>query len=362
MSPDDKHAVMHPVSVCLVNQAEGIAGKAERIKRLHGTVGDPQSLTLHQWVHFHALCMEYGPDLVIELGRGFGNSTVAFAEAFEGYQTSDGGRGRLLSLCDSRGWEARTLPRLRKLSFLGDDWFDRIDVKRVDIVDFAFAPEVMEAERILVLWDAHGIEVADVVLSRLMPLIANKRHLVLMHDISDSRYAGGAMQYQGLPFWRGQDAGWDGSAARLALGWVETTVEQVIPVIDFLTRNGLELQSADHRVHLDIVETPGLLERLSKIYPEDFFDPVNHWAYFSLNDGPGPYTYPAFASGRAGEASDWAEKAEDNRLGPPARDSRSFFPPPRHQILHDLARSKWGAHRSPVTYARVIVKLIMGRY
>ena len=95
-----------------------------------------------------------------------------------------------------------------------------------------------------------------------------------------------ARAYGNRMFWRGQYWGFTSESARLRLGWVSKVVNQTIPVIDFLSRNGLELNSADHDVHLDIVEKPEILETLRAPIPEDCFATVNHWAYFSLNDAP----------------------------------------------------------------------------
>ena len=38
------------------------------------------------------------------------------------------------------------------------------------------------AGRVLLLWDAHGFEIAETVLGRILPVIASRPHLVLMHD------------------------------------------------------------------------------------------------------------------------------------------------------------------------------------
>lgn len=285
-----------PVSKCLVNHAAFIASRAKRIRALHEAVGDVNSLKLHQWVHFHALALEYQPDLVIEFGRGFGNSTVAFAEAFQSYTTADGGRGRIFSMCISDCWEVTTEPRLRTLPDMPQTWFDPINARRIDILKVDFAPVVADAKRVLVLWDAHGTEIADVILSRLLPLIADREHFIAMHDISDVRYCGNPPSYQGKPFWRGQESGWSSDTARLNIGWIDTVVEQTIPALDFLSRNGLELQSADHRVKCDIVDVPETLNRLNDIYPDDLFNTVNHWAYFSLNGTEPPYHFPTYGN------------------------------------------------------------------
>lgn len=354
---------MHLVSRALVRQMGAILANETRIRALHEAVGDSNSLGLSQWVHFHALALEYQPDLIIEFGRGYGNSTCAFVEAVNAYNPS----ARVFSMCFSNCWDQDTLPKLK--AFLPEEWFRPLDAPTVDIRTVDFRPVVGDAKRVLVLWDAHGMEIADCVLSRLMPLIAGREHFVAMHDISDGRYCGNSLSYNGKPFWRGQESGWSADTARLRLGWIDTVVEQTFPALDFLTRNELELGSADHVTKTEISSDSSLLARLKQGYPEGFFNDVNHWAFFTLNDAPGPYNFPSYLA----EGSKAVEP-----LPPEAHSARSPVnaDPVAHRseeknssninrvsnIGHDLERSKLLGLRTPITYARVLLKLSLGRY
>ena len=279
---------MHLVSRALVNQQQAIARNERRIRALHEAVGDPNSLSLSQWVHFHALALEYKPDLIVEIGRGYGNSTTAFVEAVHGI----GGATRVFSVCFADCWDRETVPKLRR--FLDRAWFAPLDAPTRDIREIDFARVVGRAQRVLLLWDAHGFEVADCILARLMPLLADRAHFVALHDISDGRYCGNALDYGNRPFWRGQEGGWSDETARLRIGWIDTVVEQTLPILDFLTRNRLELGSADHVVKTEISADEPLLARLKRDYPGGFFSDVNHWAYFSLNDSSPPHTFPRY--------------------------------------------------------------------
>jgi hypothetical protein len=342
---------MHLVSRCLVNQARPIAANADRLRRLHETVGWSNDLKLHQWTHFYALALEYHPDLVIEFGRGYGNSTCVFAEALRHGDAAS----RLVSLCNSTSWTDVTLPKLKDL--VDTAWLSRIDVRTGDIRVFNLAGIVADARRILVLWDAHGVAVADCVLARLMPLISDRDHFVVMHDVSDNRYTGNRFDYRGLPFWRGQEGGWSGDTARLYLGWIDTAVEQVIPAIDFTTRNHIELGSADHRVKLDICDDSALLQTLRATYPDGMFDPVNHWAFFTLNDADPPYTYPTYPA-PPGKISGVANGADM----PPVAINKPTETALHEQMARDLEQYRWFGRPSPVTYARVLAKLVTARY
>lgn len=354
---------MHLVSRALVRQMGAISANEAKIRALHEAVGDPNSLSLNQWVHFHALALEYQPDLIIEFGRGYGNSTCAFVEAVHAYNPS----ARVFSMCFASCWDQDTLPKLK--AFLPEEWFRPLEAPTVDIRTVGFRAVVRDAKRVLVLWDAHGTEIADCVLSRLMPLIAGREHFVVMHDISDGRYCGNSLSYQGKPFWRGQESGWSAETARLRIGWIDTVVEQTFPALDFLTRNELELGSADHVTKTEISRDAALLGRLQQGYPKGFFNDVNHWAFFTLNDAPGPYNFPNYLA---------AENAAVEPLPPEALSARSpskaapYVRPDAagsglslaalSALKRDLERSRICGVRTPLTFLRVAMKLAMNRY
>src|SRR5215212_5051802 len=79
----------------------------DRFHRMAEAVGSPVDLDLGQWFQLYAFALEVEPDLVLELGRGYGNSTCVFTEAA---QTSG---GRVLSISNDTpsGWATRTEPQ-----------------------------------------------------------------------------------------------------------------------------------------------------------------------------------------------------------------------------------------------------------
>jgi dolichol-phosphate mannosyltransferase len=121
-----------------------------------------------------------------------------------------------------------------------------------------------------------------------MPILAEKRHLVIMHDMSDSRYA------PEENFDYGRNGLWDGNSwlgPRLKIGNIDSAVEQSISAIDFATRNRLTLDSADHSFHTELT----LAEQSEmRVLLDSLFEFEAHWFYFSLNERPGPYRFPRF--------------------------------------------------------------------
>lgn len=226
--------------------------------------------------------MDFAPDLILELGRGKGNSTCAFTEA----SNLHGGRSRIVSLCLSDSWERETLPRLRKI--VPEDWFKPLQALREDILEFDYERALSGAKRMLIFWDAHGFDIAECVLGEIMPIVAPLEHLVIMHDLSDTRYCSEEqLGYGGYGLWKGND--WSGP--RLKLGIIDSAVEQSVAALDFTTRNHITLDSADHsfRTGLSAAQQAEMRQTLGEL-----FDTQGHWFYFSLNERPGPYKFPKY--------------------------------------------------------------------
>lgn len=266
------------------NQRHALAASRDRILALRDAVDHGRDLHPHQWAQLMAAAMDFAPDLIVELGRGKGNSTAAFAEAaFVG-----GGQTRVLSICLSADWDEQTLRRLRPL--VSEDWLHNLTALRTGILTFDFAKALKDAKRVLLFWDAHGFDVAECVLAHILPLLADRPHLVIMHDLSDVRYGERPAAYVGDGIWKGND--WTGP--RVRLGPIESNVEQAIAAMDFTSRNSLSLESADHDFHtrLSAAQQQEMRELLGPL-----FDMRADWFYFSLNERSGPYAFPALRRG-----------------------------------------------------------------
>ena len=264
------------------NQRVPLANTRDRILALARAVNHASDLWPYQWAQLMAAVLEFRPDLVLELGRGKGNSTCAFTEASNLNQ----GQTRVLSLCLSDNWERETLPRLRPI--VPKEWFTPLQALRANILEFDYEMAFSGAERIVIFWDAHGFEIAECVLGEILPIIADREHLVIMHDLSDARYSSEEqLEYGGHGLWKGNN--WSGP--RLKLGYIDSAVEQSIAALDFATRNHLTLDSADHGFHTNL--TPAQQSEMQSLLGE-LFETQGHWFYFSLNERPGPYKFPRF--------------------------------------------------------------------
>ena len=266
------------------NQRFALVKSAERIKTLSATVGHITDLSLFQFAQLMATTMEFRPDLIIELGRGQGNSTCAFTEAVNCL----GNGGHVLSLCLSDDWERLTLPKLRKV--VPASWFLPLEALRKDILSFDYRSAIAGKRKVVLFWDAHGFDIAECVLGAIMPELAEREHLVMMHDLSDLRYCSAdALLYGPYGLWKGNN--WSGP--RLRLGHIDSAVEQAVAAVDFTTRNRLTLDSADHSNRTELADPDKQKEMEDLLGP--LFDLQGHWFYFSLNEHPGPYTFPRYA-------------------------------------------------------------------
>jgi hypothetical protein len=280
----------------MYNSRELVRAAAPRIRALSVAVGRPGDLLPSQAAHWFAVAVDFHPDTVIELGRLDGNSTAIFTEA-----ANRVGNMVVKSFDLNDGWRRR---RAVAQVVGGEEWFRPLELYSSDITREDFGPHVRNSRRVLLLWDAHGFAVGDAVLGRLMPLLAEKEHIVVCHDISDNRVCGAPRSYEGRPFWRGMSDYYEhirnAERARVNLFWVNTVVDQAIPILDFCWRNGIELHSADYDYLQATTTHPDMVRAIRETWPLDLFQECNHWAYFSLNDRRGEYHFPkpAPVSGR----------------------------------------------------------------
>ncbi|MBI4534464.1 MAG: hypothetical protein HY711_11015 [Candidatus Melainabacteria bacterium] len=268
---------------CLTANASEIAEAMPMFTTLSMAVGRPGDLSIAQWAHLYALILQYRPDVIVELGRGYGNSTCVFALAAQKLINT-----RVLSFCLSDDWEQRTVPAIKDL--VDDCFFENLQINNGDFTTVSFNELVKPGQRVLLFWDAHGYQVAEFVLSNVMPVFADNEHLIVMHDITDNRYCGMSKSYGDKPFWSSMDEYYRRGTNFYNISWLTGVVDQAIPVLDFCFRNDITLHSADKDVQEQI--DPVTRAKLAEQLPPEIFPQLYHWAYFTLNEATGPYHFP----------------------------------------------------------------------
>jgi hypothetical protein len=270
------------------DQRQAIAHDAPMLTSLMRAIAADYDLTPAQWAQWYSVALGFRPDLIVELGRSRGNSTALFCQA-----ATRLGATRVVSLCNSRLWDDETLPKLKPLVAAG--WLDRLDARTTDILDVDYEALFLDSRRVLLLWDAHGFEIADVVLGRILPLLAERSHLVLMHDISDNRYALVPRSYGGEPLWKGStwEKGTGPSRTFVNIGWMTSLQDQIIAITDFALRNDLVIGSADHEYAQFFARHPDRGAEMRRTLGDELFSTSAHWAFFSLAGKAPPFHFPA---------------------------------------------------------------------
>ena len=266
------------------NQRLVLAQDRSFILRLVEAIGENTDMLPYQWFQLMSAALEFKPDLILELGRGEGNSTCAYTEAAHLMVPHS---CQVVSVCWSRDWGEKSVPRLRQM--VPDSWAQPLKAFFADILSFDFPQLLASANRVLVFWDAHGYDVAECVLGTILPVIQDRPHLVLMHDLSDARYMP-RLPYGDKGLWRGND--WQGD--RLQLGHINSCVEQAVSITDFCSRNSVELNSADQSLREAFDDDQERSQEMRSLWGPQIFQTQAHWFWFSLNRHKGPFTFPRF--------------------------------------------------------------------
>ncbi len=269
------------------NQREVLRSMRDRIHALSDAVDNKSDLWPYQLSQLMAAALEFKPEVIIELGRGKGNSTCGFTEVAN-HIRRQGHRCDVVSLCISEDWEQTT--QWKVMEIVERDWFEPLRALRGNILTFDYDSILKGAKRCLVFWDAHGFDVAECVLGRILPKIQEMENLIIMHDISDGRYIPPeTSSYNGQRLWRGND--WSGP--RIRLGFMDSSVEQAVAIVDFTSRNRIPFDSADHSINVEIGSDPVKMKDMENVLG-DLFNLGAHWCWFTLNDAKGPLTFPDF--------------------------------------------------------------------
>ncbi|HSF50216.1 MAG TPA: hypothetical protein VLA74_05580 [Nitrososphaeraceae archaeon] len=265
---------MIDIASALWNHRNKIVNSKERLYKLYQTVNRSSDLSFPQWIQLYAIVLEFSPDLIIELGRGYGNSTCVFTEA-----VANSKMGKVVSIGydAEHAWENTTLPRLKQ--HLSPNWLDNLHVINENIMKINFKEIVGQSERVLLFWDAHGKELAQYILAHLLPLIYKREHLIIIHDMTDVRHSGKAPTYRK-------------DEPLISMHNIVSSFEEIIPIFDFLSRNGIHYDTPGESITRFLKESDQISSSRSKelknIWRELVGESVaidnSHMLYFDINN------------------------------------------------------------------------------
>src|ERR1041384_1429253 len=85
----------------LWNRRQELQATRDRLEALAASVCRPIDMSLPEYGQLFAAALDFQPDLVVEIGRGWGNSTCALTEAANHLR-----KAKVLSFCLSDIWQA----------------------------------------------------------------------------------------------------------------------------------------------------------------------------------------------------------------------------------------------------------------
>jgi hypothetical protein len=190
---------------------------------MHRLVDSPAfDLPLDEWRELYDATLEFQPDLVLELGRGYGNSTAVFTEAAQSIPC----RVTSIGFDAEHAWETRTAPRLSTV--VGAEWFAPLTVVQDDITTIDFEPLLEGSMRTLVYWDAHGSDVADAIFRRLMPALPHENRIIVDDVWPAPEQYGLRAEHRAGPLW--------------------SLFDEIIPLWDYLSEHDIEFVSSSRSI------------------------------------------------------------------------------------------------------------------
>ncbi len=230
-------------------------------------VNRPVDFSFGDWLMLFSLTMEFKPQMIIEVGRGFGNSTCVFLE------TANQLNCPLLSFdLSGKSWQV-TAKRVRAQGARGPEWFSRGTIIAKDFTRVHPEKTVPDGVgRTLFFWDAHGKALGDYIIPRIFPRLRARPHLIIVHDITDLR--GGGL---------GQNPQY------LLQGTFNTPFEEIFPLYELWQAEKTAIGSPAYDITTAMSKDPERIGRLTNIFPESsrpILGRAGHWVYFQLSGTP----------------------------------------------------------------------------
>lgn len=253
-----------------------VSKKSTRLKILAETIGRLIDSSLPQYAQLFSTVMGFKPSLIIEIGRGYGNSTAVFTEAANYLNETK----KVLSFCLSNDWETKIAPKISRV--VENDWFGKLDARVKNILDVDIKDFVSKKDSVLLFWDAHGWDISEYILGNVLPKIKNNRHLILVHDIMDTRYHEHLKKYNTCGIWKGYPDDKSNVQQHVIVNSMASVFEEIVSLNDFAERNGLKINSVEDQLRKKIFIFPKRSGELNRLFGNEMSSPVSSLFWFSL--------------------------------------------------------------------------------
>ena len=263
----------------LWNQRQHVYQNRARLQKLAKAVNWISDSSLAQYAQLFTTALQFEPSLIIEVGRGRGNSTAVLTEVANHLPKTR----KVLSICLSNDWQKIVAKRVSQV--VEPSWFAKLDARIANICDISLGRFIHERDSVLFLWDAHGFEVAECVLGKVLPQLQQNRHLVLIHDILDVRHHPHLKDYKRFGIWKGYP-GDQSDGAWIIVDSMASMFEEVIALNDFAQRNNFKIHSVEHEVRQKIFNYKIRRQKLKTLLGSEMTSPTSGFHWFSLNELP----------------------------------------------------------------------------
>lgn len=270
----------------LWNQRMILKANRKRFENVFKVINHPNDLSLPQYAQLFALTLEFKPTVIIELGRGSGNSTAVFTEAANHLPKTR----NILSICLSNSWQKGTVPKLERI--VEQKWFEKLDARIANVMDIDITQFVRKNDAVLFFWDAHGFEVAEHVLRNILPKLVNNRHIILVHDITDVRHYPGIKQYGKAGIWKGYPGDDAPYYPYVIVNNKASAFEELILLNDFAERNSITLHSVDHELRTTVFQNTYRLKKIQDLLGENIAKPDSSIYWFFLGSRKKKLIFP----------------------------------------------------------------------
>lgn len=271
----------------LWNQRRKLHERQGRLVDLSKIINRISDSGIAQYGQLFSTVLEFNPSLIIEVGRAYGNSTAVLVEAANQLPNTR----KVVSVCMTDIWQREVSKKIAKR--VPKNWFDKLAVYQGDFIDIPLDQIIDKKDSILFIWDAHGFDLAEYILSEFLPFISRHKHLVLIHDVLDLRYHAYYKDYKSYGVWKGY-WGDHATGSFLIIDGKVSAFEEIIPLHDFAQRNDMRIHSVEGEIRETIYTKKQKQTELEKLLGREMSFPISSFHWFSLSEEVKnqQYTFP----------------------------------------------------------------------
>jgi hypothetical protein len=259
----------------LLKQFDNLESSWNRLLLIAQNIDYSNDLYLVEYAQLFTITLQYKPDLIIEVGRGYGNSTAVFTEAANQISNT-----QVISICLTDDWQKEIVPKITGI--VPKNWFHNLDILTANILDIKFKRLLKNKQKIIIFWDAHGWEVAEYVLGNILRALKNKDHLLIIHDIwyfNQKKYA----DYSSFGIWKGYLGDDIKKQPYFVINNTFSFFEEAIAIHDFAARNKVKIHSVEKESREIFKRNKTIGIKYQKLLGEKAYNLPSRLQWFSLN-------------------------------------------------------------------------------